>query len=202
MTAKALADGFHPVPKGKIATVVTFLERTVAPEGAPFPCPDGFRLERADGIGTEEFRALFRRIGEDWMWWSRLAMDETALAALLSDPRRDIQLARRGDEAVGIVELDFTDPANVELAFFGLVPGIEGKGIGRWLMDAGLRIAFASPETRRVFVHTCHFDSPRALPFYMASGFRAYDVQVEVCDDPRLVGLLPESATPQVPVIC
>jgi hypothetical protein len=35
----------------------------------------------------------------------------------------------------------------------------------------------------------------------MRSGFMPYDRTVEVLDDPRLTGMLPRTAAPQVPII-
>ena len=54
---------------------------------------------------------------------------------------------------------------------------------------------------RRVWVHTCTLDHPRALSFYLQAGFVAYERAVEVADDPRLTGEAPRTAAPHVPVI-
>jgi hypothetical protein len=51
-----------------------------------------------------------------------------------------------------------------------------------------------------VWVHTCHFDDPRALAFYQRSGFRPYKCAIEVGDDPRLNGTMRRDAAPHVPV--
>jgi hypothetical protein len=50
-------------------------------------------------------------------------------------------------------------------------------------------------------VHTCTLDHPRALAFYLRSGFSAFSRQVEVADDPRGEGILPRSAASQIPII-
>jgi hypothetical protein len=67
-------------------------------------------------------------------------------------------------------------------------------------MSALLDRAWSS-STSRVWVHTCTLDSPAALPFYMKCGFRPYKRAIEVAGDPRLRGVLPERAAPQVPII-
>ena len=61
-----------------------------------------------------------------------------------------------------------------------------GQGFGRVLMDEAIRRAWAKP-IERFWVHTCTFDSPLALPFYIRSGFTPYLRMVEVHDDPRLL---------------
>jgi hypothetical protein len=50
-------------------------------------------------------------------------------------------------------------------------------------------------------VHTCTLDSPDALPFYIRSGFVPFARQVEVYADPRVAGVLPREAAPQVPLL-
>ncbi len=199
--AEGLPDGLHPVPPGKQATIVTYLEMTAPPVLLRRPAPDGVTLARHVDIDVYAYRALFLRIGGDLLWWSRLAMDDGQLRSILTDPDVVVSVLERDGEAVGLIEFDHRAGADVELAFFGLVPGVIGGGLGRWMMTEGLAGAWARPATRRVFVHTCHFDSPAALPFYLRSGFSAYRTVVEVSDDPRLVGLLPREAAPQVPVI-
>jgi hypothetical protein len=67
-------------------------------------------------------------------------------------------------------------------------------------MDALLERAWEGSKSR-VWVHTCTLDSPVALPFYVKCGFKPYKRAIEVADDPRIRGVLPESAAPQVPII-
>ncbi|HEY1447300.1 MAG TPA: hypothetical protein VGF33_02075, partial [Caulobacteraceae bacterium] len=58
-----------------------------------------------------------------------------------------------------------------------------------------------SRPIRRLWVHTCTFDHPSALGFYVRSGFAPYAFMVEVLPDPRLTGQLPPDAAPHVPLI-
>ena len=67
-------------------------------------------------------------------------------------------------------------------------------------MDKAIQLAWAEPIDR-FWVHTCTLDHPRALAFYMRSGFTAYRRELEVADDPRLTGVLPREAAPQIPII-
>ena len=102
---------------------------------------------------------------------------------------------------MGIVEMDLSKPQETEISFFGLVPEAVGGGIGGWLMGEAIAIAFARPGVGRLWLHTCHFDSPQALPFYMHMGFAPYARAVEVHDDVRLLGRLGEDAGPHIPLI-
>ena len=195
-----LPAGYHPLPPGHLANVVTCLEMTEKPPLRPVPEVAGLSLERLGAADTQRFRALFRAIGQDIMWFSRLVMAEETLAGIIGDPKVHSHALVKQGRDIGLLELDFREEAQCELSFFGLVPSEVGSGAGRFLMNAALERAWGQPITR-MWVHTCTFDHPNALGFYRRSGFRPYQVMVEVHPDPRLTGHLPREASPQVPLL-
>lgn len=192
---------YSPIPDGHIAAIVTSLEMTERPPLRPMPAGE-LRLERWEAPALEKYRLLYRRVGEPWLWFSRLVMPDDELAAIIHHP--DVMIwavsDRRGIE-VGILELDFREAGQCELAFFGLIPALNGKGHGRWLMAMALQAAWARKGVERLWVHTCTLDAPGALGFYIKSGFRPYQRQLETFPDPRLTGHLPREAAPQIPII-
>jgi GNAT superfamily N-acetyltransferase len=195
-----LPIGYHPLPPGHLANVVTCLEMTEKPAPRPVPEVPGLSLARLAAGDTDRFRALFRAIGQDIMWFSRLFMAEEKLAGIIGDENVQCFALMKNGRDIGILELDFRDEGQCELSFFGLVPTEVGSGAGRYLMNEALERAWTRP-IRRMWVHTCTFDHPNALAFYQRSGFRPYQVMVEVHPDPRLTGHLPREASPQVPII-
>jgi GNAT superfamily N-acetyltransferase len=196
-----LPDGYADVPVGKIATIVTSLEMTARPVLRPDPPPEaGFGLARVERPDLAWFRALFRRVGENYLWFSRLRMSDEALLAELNDPAMETYALVRDGEDLGLLQLDFRAPGAAELSFFGVADELIGTGAGRWLLNRALERAWSRP-IRRLWVHTCTLDHPAALGFYIRSGFVPYRRQVEVADDPRLLGHLPRSAAPQIPII-
>lgn len=196
-----LGDGFHDVPPGRIATVVTHLEMTERPpRQAPRTRP-GWQLRHEPALAPESYRALFRRIGEPWLWFSRLRLADESLAALLADPARHVWVLDSEGEDAGLVELAFDRRGSCELVFFGVIPDLIGSGVGRFMMSHALVEAWSRPGVERVTVHTCTLDHPGALPFYIRSGFRPVRQQVEIAPDPRLAGTLAPAAAPHVPVI-
>lgn len=193
-------DGYTDLPKGKLVFAVTYLEMFSRPSGEA-PLREDLSLEPWLNPDLDEYRDLFRAVGQDWLWFGRLQKPDEELRAILQDPARLHFRPLKDGKSVGMLELDFTDPAQPELAYFGLVPEAVGGGAGRWLMAQALEIVWNRPETRRFWVHTCNADSPQALGFYQRSGFAPYKMAIEVADDPRLKGLLPRSCAPHVPLI-
>nr|WP_095589889.1 GNAT family N-acetyltransferase [Actibacterium ureilyticum] len=196
-----LSEGFHDVPAGCVAAVVTHLEMRAPP--APRPAPDlpGLSFHRIQAPGTDWYRALYARVGaQDWLWFSRLAMAEAALAVILKDPDVEVYTLRRDGQDLALLELDFRVPGECELAFFGVAPELIGTGAGRGLMTHAIARAWARP-IRRFHVHTCTLDHPAALGFYIRSGFTPTRRQIEIAPDPRLGGTLPDDAAPQVPIL-
>ena len=80
------------------------------------------------------------------------------------------------------------------------MPELAGRGHGRWLLGETLRLAWRD-GIRRVHVHTCTLDHPAALPAYRSAGFVALGRAVERFPDPRLIGVLPRTAAPQIPLL-
>ncbi|GGO52902.1 Acetyltransferase (GNAT) domain-containing protein [Roseovarius pacificus] len=194
-----LEDGVHAVPAGHTASVVTHLE--MSGQAAQRPEADlPLDLVRVTAPDPDWYLDLFRKVGAPWLWFGRLVMDRGELRAILSDERVHVYVVRDGTEEVGLLELDFRQHDDCELAYFGLVPQAVGGGAGRWLMNRAIRLAWAE-GIARFHVHTCTLDHPAALEFYRRSGFTPYAREIEIAPDPRLSGLLPEDTAPQVPLI-
>lgn len=196
----SLADGYTPLPAGKIASVVTYLEMRRPPSPMPPLEPGAFRLETCAEIDLARYRTLFRRIGAQWLWFSRLRMSDAELRGILHDPAVDVHVLRLGEEDAGLLELDRRRFPEIELAFFGVVDHLVGQGAGRYMMAVAQQEAWRRhPE--RFTVHTCSLDHPRAVSFYMKSGFVPAGRAIEVSDDPRLTGDLERTAAAWFPVI-
>ena len=191
-----MSTGLVAVAPGHVAAVVTFLEMRERP--GPAAEPDSpLRLERWPDVDPERYRALFRRVGGPWLWFSRLAMDDATLMANVAEVHAILD--ESGDE-VGLVELDFREPRECLIRFLGLVPDLAGRGHGRWLFARTLALAWRA-DVERVRVHTCTLDHPAALPAYLRAGFTAVSRAFESFPDPRLSGLLPRDCAPQVPMV-
>jgi len=190
-----VSGSLEKLPPGHVGAVVTFLEMNARPDALKTP-PSPLRLERWDHIDPTRYRGLFRRVGARWLWFSRLAMSDSQL---LEKAGQVHEVLDGTGVSVGMVELDFRADTCMIL-FLGLVPGLAAQGHGRWLFAETLRLAWA-PGVARVRVHTCTLDHPAALPAYLRAGFTAAGRAFESFPDPRLAGLLPRDAAPQIPLL-
>jgi GNAT superfamily N-acetyltransferase len=194
-----LPDGYSDVPAGKIVAVVTHLEMIERPLLPPHPV-GAWVLRKVDRPELDWYRDLYRRVGDEWLWFSRLQMSDAELTAIIHAPLVEIYALVQDGRDEGLLELDFRQSGQCEIAFFGVTAKLIGSGAGRFLMNRALEFSWSRPVTR-VWVHTCTLDHPSALSFYQRAGFRPFRRQVEVADDPRLDGSAPRHVAKHVPII-
>ena len=204
-----LDNGLFPLPPGKLAALVTDLERDLDGISDSVTQPDfvltnaGFAnvsLERLKNVTVERYRAVFRAVGQDWLWFSRLRMPLAELRGLLAHPDVHAFALVEDGQDIGLLELDLRSSDKPELAFFGLVASRVGGGLGRRLMQTALQYA-KNLGAKRLHVHTCSLDHPAALGFYVRNGFVPVRRSVEIFDDPRLDGTLEKEAAQWLPLI-
>lgn len=195
-----IPDGYHDILDGKVASVVTHLQMFEKP--GPRAEADGasWTLTHLQGPSQDEYLALYRAVGTDWLWFSRLFMPSDELLATIGDPLVEVYRLDAPGGEVGILELDFRQPGECELAYFGVSGGLIGGGAARWMMNRAIERAWSQP-IRRFWVHTCSLDHPGAPAFYIRSGFVPFRRQIEVADDPRLVGKAAPDSAAHVPLI-
>jgi GNAT superfamily N-acetyltransferase len=190
---------YDPVPDSDLAAVVTFLEMRENPE-TEVP-PSTLDLQRVENPTPDRYRTLFRRVGAPWLWFSRLALDDAKLLEIIGHPKVELYAVLDGNgRDVGVLELDFREEGQCEIAFVGLIPDLAGLGHGRWRLAEAISRAWSDGVTR-VHVHTCSLDHPAALSAYRRAGFTPYKRAVERFPDPRLAGILPKDCAPQVPLL-
>lgn len=182
-------------PKGsstRLNVDVTFLEARSACRAPSLP--EGFSLLRADAPAVPLYRRLYEDVGGPWCWWMRRPMSDARLAAILHDPDVHFMVLRDGSGApLGFYELDLRVRGDGNLAYFGLVPGAIGRGLGGMLLDCAIAQAFEA-GCWRLRVNTCTLDHPRALPNYRRAGFAVRRTVSETWDVPD--EYLPERLRP------
>ncbi len=186
------------VPAGQLAAVVPYLEMHEGSSDLALP-PAPLALHRIHPAPSD-YRNLFRAVGAPWLWFSRLAMPDPQLRAIIDHPAVELFEVRDSDMVVGMLELDRRLASACELAFVGLIPAYAGQGHGRWLLAEAVSRAW-SGDTARVHVHTCSLDHPAALAAYRRAEFVAVARKVESFIDPRLSDILPRDAAPHIPLV-
>jgi len=111
-------NGYHDVPPGKLAAVVTYLEMTAPPERPPAPERPDLGLAPLPRHDLAGYRDLFRSVGADWLWFSRLLMPDEQLRAILEDSAVEAYALQQDGRAIGLGDrLSFQDMQGRELAF-------------------------------------------------------------------------------------
>ena len=91
---------YTPIANGDVGAIVTSLEMTNRPPLRAMPASE-LRLERWNAPTPGKYRALYRRVGEPWLWFSRLELDDSALAAIIHHPQVRIWAVHTGVKANG-----------------------------------------------------------------------------------------------------
>ena len=184
------AAGRGAVP---VAVEVTFLRMDRPPEGPRPASPPGASVVVAERCTVGFYRYLYDGVGRRHVWWLRRTLADERLAGILGDPANSIHVLMHQGEPAGFYELDRRNRPVVNLSYFGLFPHAIGRGMGRALLRHAAETAWAGGATRAMTVNTCTADHPRALPNYIAAGFRPVRAVREVWQVPERLGLpIPE----------
>jgi GNAT superfamily N-acetyltransferase len=128
----------------------------------------GVTVELVDPPDGEVNHRFYREVGaaHHWVdllerppeWWHEHA------------GRVETWIARAGGEPAAYAELAQRLDGSVDVAYFGVLPAHQGRGIGGHLLTAAVRRAWELGAAR-VTVNTCELDGPHALDNYRARGF-------------------------------
>ena len=180
-----------PAANGKLAVVITYLEMLGKPSRFHTPKPlRKLALLHAETMPVHFYRYLYNTVGEPWLWYERRIMDDRALAAIIHDKRVELYVLYADGVPAGYAELDRRREDEIELAYFGLIPDFIGQGLGSYLLNWTVDTAWRH-QPRRLWLHTCNLDHPRALQTYQRAGFVAYKQESRTIADPRVSGALP-----------
>jgi GNAT superfamily N-acetyltransferase len=124
------------------------------------------------------YRFLYDAVGRNYDWSSRKKLSDAQLAALLEDPRLEVDVLMADGVPAGFAEFDRRVEGEIELVQFGLMPEFIGQGLGRWFLQWTIDRA-RSYGPNRFWLHTCTKDHPAALPNYLKAGFTIYKEEVK-----------------------
>ena len=145
------------------------------------------RTERMEACTASFARWLYVEVGRPYAWVDRLAWTDEEHRSRLADPEVSVWLFMVGAAPAGYFELQSDAEGSVEICYFGLLPEFMGQGLGRKLLSDAVTAAFGL-GARRVWLHTCSLDDPKALPNYLARGFRAFKSETYTIEASHLDG--------------
>ncbi|MEQ9519794.1 MAG: GNAT family N-acetyltransferase [Parvibaculum sp.] len=154
----------------EIETTVTHLEMHTRPIVRSSTPHGKLALIRAEAPPAHFFRYLYDTIGHKHFWVSRHVMEDAVLLDIIHDEKVHILVLHVNGVPAGFAELDLRTPSIADLAFFGLIPEFQGRGLGRFLLSSTIETAWMHHPTK-LTVQTSTLDHPRALRLYQRSGF-------------------------------
>ncbi len=117
-------------------------------------------------------RWFYVEVGRHHTWTDHLGRSQAQWQAWADGV--ETWVATVAGERAGYYELR-AEADGIEVAYFGLLPDYQGKGLGGFLLTHALRRAFELAP--RVWLHTCTLDGAAALPNYRARGLRPFRTQ-------------------------
>lgn len=156
----------------RIEVTTYFLEMLSQPTLEPMLCPAETQVCQST-LTAGAYLKLYESVGVRWLWYERSELPINELQSLIGAPQVSIHSLRYQGQLAGYCELRKDSDGTTQILYFGLIPGFIGMGLGRYFLDWTVRHAFESGP-KRVRVHTCSLDHPRALNTYISAGFREY----------------------------
>jgi GNAT superfamily N-acetyltransferase len=149
----------------------TYVEMRTPAQLHPVPRPPGpLRLEQLRECPPSFYRYLYHEVGHRWRWFDRARWSDEQAREHLARPDITVWLLSHAGSPAGYFELQQHGDGGVEIVYFGLLPEFLGRHLGGWLLTEAVEAAW-SLGAARVWLHTCTFDHPAALPNYRARGF-------------------------------
>lgn len=174
-------------PRKTIPVTITHLEMHARPERPRMALPSlpgkTVSLMRAKDPTADFYRFLYGSVGRPWHWYERLQLNDQDLLALVRHPAVEISVLYVDGVPAGYFELDAAQAGEIELKYFGLMPEFIGLKLGPWLLDTAINTAW-DKGPKRVWVHTCTLDHPKALATYQKAGFAPFAQERHEITDP------------------
>jgi GNAT superfamily N-acetyltransferase len=157
-------------PVTRVGVTVTFLRMDQPPRDQAPGLAAEFQIVRAQAPSVPFYRYLYNTVGANYLWWLRRTTPDDELAALLRDKAIAIYTLYTKGEPAGFFELDARPWPDINLSYFGLMPGAIGLGTGYTFLRAAVDEVWRL-GAKGMTVNTCTADHPRALPNYVRAGF-------------------------------
>lgn len=158
-------------------STTTYLEMRSPADLRPKTCGDArFSVRECSVKQWQVNRFLYDVVGKECGWNDKREWSDSQWRDYTESQSLRTFLACYDGSPAGYFELDEATNREIEIAYFGLLPGFYGRGFGGALLTSALEQAWQSGPAR-VWVHTCDRDHVAALPNYQARGMRIYRIE-------------------------
>jgi ribosomal protein S18 acetylase RimI-like enzyme len=166
-------------PPGR-PVLATYLHLPSPSQFRPSPCAvPGVTVVEATIPHVPFYRFLYDEVGRGYSWVDRLRWSDEQLEAHLRRPEVTVLVIYQDGSPAGYAELvGDAGEQGTELAYFGIFPAFQGRGLGKCLLTAAVDRAFADGAPR-VWLSTRTTDGPHAIRNYEARGFTVYKTDWE-----------------------
>lgn len=186
-------DTVLPFPTRTVSVTTTYLHLPSRDQFRPaFVADPDLRVLEMQEPSVAFYRFLYAVVGHDFVWIDRLLWTDAQYLEYLSRPTTTVLVLYVRGVPVGYIDLDASEGAATEIVYFGLVPAVHGRGLGKHLLSLGVQRAF-DDGAARVWLHTCSLDGPHAIANYLARGFVAYKMTTQ--DEPVPLDWQPPAPT-------
>lgn len=157
----------------RVDYTITYLEMDARPAHPRPHMPIGpvSMLVAAETPPAWHFLDLYDAVGRDHEWTDQHDRTTGEVEAFLHHPDVTLFTLIRAGWPHGFFVLDSRWRDTCDLAYFGLVPEAIGQGLGTFLLQTAVHMAWDLPATGKLTVNTNSLDHPRALPLYQKAGF-------------------------------
>lgn len=138
---------------------------------------ENVQLVRCQNPSLNFYRFLYDAVGSDLNWVDRKLLSDKQLEVILKSVGFKLFVMYQNGQPIGYAELEMSDPSDIEIAYFGLVPEFRGLGYGKYLLEWIIHHA-ADYSPDRIWLHTCELDHPNAMQNYLKRGFKVYDQKI------------------------
>ena len=150
----------------------TYLELRSSAQLRPRRVDDpGVRVARVERCTPAFWRSLYEGVGGSYHWVDRLAWSDQQIAAYLEDPTVTLFVMTVDGAVTGYYELKQHADDSVEIAYFGLLPGYQGRGLGAHLLNRRRGARVGARAQASVAAHLHARPSGRALQLLVARLF-------------------------------
>lgn len=134
-------------------------------------------LDEVSAAGAPTICELYNQI---WTNGGRSQWSPERWGEELSPPHIRTWIASVGDRRVGFAEVGWQRNGHVVIVVIGIVPTVQGRGIGGDFTSRVTRLAWDTPSadgksTSRVWLWTIPDEHPHTIPNYLSRGFRETD---------------------------